>query len=190
MTEIDSKAAPWRYVAIGVAAMAAIVTASNFLVQYPINDWLTYGALTYPMAFLVTDLTNRSLGPTAARRVIYVGFAVAVALSLTLATPRIALASGSAFLVAQLLDVFVFNRLRRRAWWQAPLVSSVFGSIVDTAIFFSLAFAGTAVPWVSLAVGDLGVKLGLALFMLIPFRLLMTLLRSWIGNDARVAQNG
>lgn len=174
---------------IGIAAMAVIVTASNFLVQFPINDWLTYGALTYPIAFLVTDLTNRSLGPTAARRVIYVGFALAVLLSLALATPRIALASGSAFLVAQLLDVFVFNRLRRRAWWQAPLVSSVCGSVVDTAIFFSLAFAGTAVPWVSLALGDLGVKMALALFMLIPFRLLMAVIRSWIGGDPRVAPN-
>jgi len=189
MTKPANAALPWRYISIGVAAMAVIVTASNFLVQYPINDWLTYGALTYPIAFLVTDLTNRSLGPAAARRVIYVGFALAVLLSLTLATPRIALASGSAFLVAQLLDVYVFDRLRRRAWWQAPLVSSVIGSTVDTAIFFSLAFAGTMVPWVSLGIGDLGVKMGLALFMLIPFRLLMAVLRSWIG-DARAAQQG
>ena len=108
--------------------MAIIVTASNFLVQHPISDWLTYGALTYPVAFLVTDLTNRSLGPAAARRVIFAGFAFAVLLSLLLATPRIALASGSAFLVAQLLDIYVFDRLRQRVWWQAPLASSAIGS--------------------------------------------------------------
>lgn len=162
---------------LGIAAMAVIVTASNILVQYPINDWLTWGALTYPVAFLVTDLTNRSLGPAAARRVIYVGFALAVLLSVLLATPRIALASGSAFLVAQLLDVFVFDRLRDRVWWQAPLISSTFGSVVDTALFFSLAFAGTAVPWVTLGLGDFAVKMALALAMLIPFRALMGVLR-------------
>lgn len=189
MTESVKQAAPWRYVSIGVAAMAVIVTASNFLVQYPINDWLTYGALTYPIAFLVTDLTNRSLGPTAARRVIYVGFAVAVLLSLILATPRIALASGTAFLLAQLLDVFIFNSLRQRDWWQAPLASSVLGSTLDTALFFSLAFAGTMVPWVSLAVGDLAVKMGLALLMLIPFRLLMAVIRSWMARDSQAMQN-
>ena len=157
----------------GVAAMTVIVTASNFLVQFPINDWLTWGALTYPVAFLVTDLTNRRLGARSARRVVYVGFALAVLLSAILATPRIAIASGSAFLVAQLLDIVVFNRLRRARWWQAPLVSSTLGSIVDTALFFSLAFAGTGVPWVTLAIGDLGVKLAMALLMLIPFRLLL-----------------
>ena len=166
-----------RGVLLGIAAMAVIVTASNVLVQYPINDWLTWGALTYPVAFLVTDLVNRTLGPAAARRVIYVGFAFAVVLSILLATPRIALASGSAFLVAQLLDVFVFDRLRHRTWWQAPLVSSTFGSAVDTALFFSLAFAGTTVPWVTLGLGDFAVKMALALLMLIPFRALMSVLR-------------
>ena len=186
MTEHTKDALPWRYILVGVVAMAAIVTASNFLVQYPINDWLTWGALSYPIAFLVTDLTNRSLGPAAARRVIYVGFAFAVLLSLTLATPRIALASGSAFLVAQLLDVFIFDRLRRRVWWQAPLVSSSIGSTVDTAMFFSLAFAGTMVPWVTLGIGDLAVKLALTLFMLIPFRLLMGFIRNWAASESPV----
>ena len=170
---------------LGVIAMAIIVTASNFLVQFPINDWLTWGALTYPVAFLVTDLTNRSLGPAAARRVIYVGFVLAVLLSILLATPRIALASGSAFLAAQLLDVFVFNRLRRRVWWQAPLASSTLGSALDTALFFSLAFAFTPVPWVTLAIGDFWVKLAMAGLMLVPFRALMAYLRPLPAAEAR-----
>lgn len=165
--------------------MAVIVTASNFLVQWPINDWLTWGALTYPVAFLVTDLTNRSLGPKAARRVIYVGFVAAVVLSALLATPRIALASGSAFLVAQLLDVFVFNRLRRRVWWQAPLASSTLGSAVDTLLFFALAFALTPVPWVTLAIGDFWVKLAMAGLLLVPFRALMGLLVPMTAADTR-----
>jgi uncharacterized PurR-regulated membrane protein YhhQ (DUF165 family) len=174
-----------RYgVLIGIAAMAVIVTASNILVQFPINDWLTWGALTYPIAFLVTDLVNRSQGPGAARKVIYVGFAIAVLFSIVLATPRIAVASGTAFLVAQLLDVFVFDRLRHRVWWQAPLVSSTFGSAVDTALFFSLAFAGTTVPWVTLGLGDFAVKMALALIMLIPFRALMGILRPQVFGDA------
>jgi uncharacterized PurR-regulated membrane protein YhhQ (DUF165 family) len=160
------------------AAMIALIAASNYLVQIPINDWLTWGALTYPVCFLVTDLTNRAYGPAAARRVIYVGFTVAVVLSAWLATPRIALASGSAFLVAQLLDVSIFNRLRRADWWQAPLVSSVLASAVDTALFFSLAFAGTPVPWITLGLGDFAVKVALALALLLPFRALMPAVRS------------
>ena len=157
----------------GVIAMTVVVVASNILVQYPINDWITWGALTYPVAFLITDLTNRRLGARWARRVVYVGFALAVILSIALATPRIAIASGSAFLCAQLLDVFIFNRLRERDWWQAPLISSVLGSVIDTALFFSLAFAGTGDPWITWAIGDLGVKLAVAMTMLIPFRLLL-----------------
>jgi len=152
--------------------MTVIVAASNFLVQFPINDWLTWGALTYPVAFLVTDLTNRRLGSQSARRVVLVGFAFAVMLSVVLATPRIAIASGSAFLAAQLLDIHVFNRLREARWWLAPLLSSVAGSVVDTVLFFGLAFAGTGTPWMTWAVGDLGVKLAVALLMLVPFRLL------------------
>ncbi|MDH3712949.1 MAG: queuosine precursor transporter [Gammaproteobacteria bacterium] len=160
-------------IAYGIVAMTVIVTASNFLVQYPINDWITWGALTYPVAFLVTDLTNRRLGAQSARRVVYVGFALAVILSIVLATPRIAIASGSAFLIAQLLDVYVFNRLREARWWLAPLVSSALGSVVDTALFFTLAFAGSGDPWITWALGDLGVKLAVALIMLVPFRLLI-----------------
>ena len=160
-------------IVMAVAAMTLVVVASNVLVQYPVNDWLTWGAFTYPLAFLVTDLANRRLGPAAARRGGYVGVALAGICSAGLATPRIALASGTAFLVAQLLDVHVFDRLRRATWWRAPLVSSVLGSTIDTALFFSLAFAATGLPWLGWAIGDLGVKLAVALAMLIPFRLLM-----------------
>ena len=164
-------------VVIGIAAMAAVVTASNILVQYPINDWLTWGALSYPFAFLVTDLTNRRLGPVNARRVVWVGFVLAVALSWWLATPRIAGASGTAFLVGQLSDVWVFDRLRHLKWWQAPLVSSSLGSVLDTVLFFSLAFAGTGLPWVTWGVGDLAVKAAFAALLLIPFRLLLEVIR-------------
>jgi len=172
-------------IATGIAAMVAIVALSNYAVQFPINDWLTWGALTYPVAFLVTDLTNRRLGPQAARVVICVGFLLAVLLSIWLATPRIAIASGSAFLVAQLLDVAVFNRLRARVWWQAPLVSSTLGSIVDTLLFFSIAFAATGLPWITWALGDFAVKMAMTAVMLIPFRLLMPLLQPRIeGRNA------
>ena len=159
--------------AMGVAAMTAIVAVSNYAVQFPINDWLTWGAFVYPIAFLVTDLTNRTLGPRAARLVIIAGFVLAVILSIWLATPRIAVASGTAFLIAQLLDVAVFDRLRAASWWRAPLASSTLGSAVDTALFFSIAFAGTGLPWITWALGDFGVKMAMAGAMLIPFRLLM-----------------
>lgn len=166
-----------RGVIIGVIVMAAVVTVSNIAVQYAINDWLTWGAFTYPVAFLVTDLTNRRFGARSARRVVYAGFAVAVLLSAYFAGPRIALASGSAFLAAQLLDVEIFNRLRRANWWRAPLISSCIASVFDTALFFSIAFAGTAVPWPTLAIGDFLVKLAMALTMLVPFRALLNLTR-------------
>lgn len=165
-----------------VVAMVVIIVAANVLVQYPVrlwglDEWLTFGAFTYPITFLVTDLTNRSLGAGPTRRVVYIGFAVAVVLSAILATPRIAIASGSAFFVAQLLDVAVFDRLRRGVWWRAPLVSSFVGSAVDTALFFSIAFAFTPVPWVTLALGDFVVKMALALAMLIPFGMLLRYVR-------------
>lgn len=152
-------------------AMMAIVAASNVLVQFPINEWWTWGAATYPFAFLVTEMTNRRYGPALARRVVYAGFALGVALSLVLAPSRIALASGSAFLLAQLLDIAVFNRLRRQVWWLAPFVAASLASIVDTAAFFSIAFAGTPVPWPTLALGDLVAKLAMAVFCLAPYRL-------------------
>lgn len=153
-----------------VLAMTAVVAASNYLVQFPINDFLTWGAFTYPAAFLVTDLTVRLAGKTRARQVAWVGFALAVALSFWLATPRIALASGTAFLVGQFADIAVFERLRHGRWWRAPLASSIAGSTLDTALFFTLAFAGTGLPFVTLALGDLAVKLLLAGLFLIPFR--------------------
>jgi len=159
------------------AAMVLIVVSSNVLVQYPLSDWLTWGAITYPFSFLVVDLANRYHGPRMARRIVYIGFVVALLLSAWLATPRIAVASGTAFLCAELLDVTIFNRLRRHAWWKPPLVSTLFASVVDTAIFFTLAFAGTDMPWVTLALGDLGVKLAIALFALVPFRVALALVR-------------
>jgi len=167
---VDAERTPWTGLAVGIGAMALIVTAANVGVQFPINDWLTFGAFTYPISFLVTDLCNRAMGPRNARRVVYVGFVIAVALSAVFATPRIAIASGSAFLCAQVLDVQIFDRLRgHRLWWAPPLVSSSIASALDTVLFFSLAFAGTPVPWVTLAIGDYFVKLGLALVMLVPF---------------------
>jgi queuosine precursor transporter len=170
-----------RALALPIAAMVVVVAGSNVAVQYPINDWLTWGAFTYPVAFLVTDLTNRRLGPKMAREVAWVGFALAVVLSIVLATPRIALASGSAFLTAQLLDIAVFDRLRRLPWWQAPLISSAIASIWDTAVFFSLAFAGTGLPWITWAIGDLCAKAAMALLLLLPFR-------AWMGSADALAQ--
>ena len=156
-------------------AMTSVVVVSNWLVQFPINDLLTWGAITYPFSFLITDLTTRLQGPERARRVVWAGFALAVLLSIWLATPRIAVASGTAFLAGQLLDIQVFQKLRRGSWWRAPLVSSSVGSVVDTALFFSLAFAGTDLPWITLAIGDLGVKLALAVLALAPFRAVVAL---------------
>ena len=154
------------------AVMAIVVLASNVLVNFPINDWLVWGALSYPVAFLVTDLVNRRRGAAAARRVVLVGFAIGVAASL-FAGPRVALASGTAFLVAQLFDVQLFDALRGRRWWVAPAVSTVLGAALDTALFFSLAFAGSGLPWQQWAVGDLGVKWCVALLSLLPYRLIV-----------------
>ena len=159
---------------IAIVAMSVIVVASNYLVQFPINDWVTYGAFTYPVCFLVTDLTNRTFGAARARIVVMVGFAVAVVLSIVFATPRIAAASGTAFLLAQLTDVFIFDKLRQGSWWRAPLISSSVASALDTALFFALAFAGLGLPWVTWAIGDFAVKMAVALAMLVPFRLLMS----------------
>jgi len=155
----------------GVIAMAVVVTTSNFLVQFAINDWLTWAAFTYPIAFLVTDTVNRLRGANAARKVVLVGFAFAVLLSIFV-DPRIAFASGSAFFVAQMLDVTIFDRLRKSQWWKAPAISSLAGSAIDTALFFSIAFIGTGVPWVTLALGDFGIKIFMALVLLLPFRFL------------------
>ncbi len=170
--------------ALFAAAMAVVVTISNVLVQYPINDWLTWGALSYPVAFLITDLANRTVGPAIARRVVLAGFAAAVLMSILLATPRIALASGTAFLAAQVLDVQVFDQLRRRRWWIPPLVSSTLGSVLDTVLFFGLAFAFTGLPWITWAAGDFAVKMTMALIMLIPFRIAYMWWRELAGPAA------
>lgn len=154
-------------------AMAAIVLGSNILVQYPINPWLTWGAFSYPVAYLVTDVCNRAYGASAARRVAWFGFTIGIVSSALLAPLRIALASGTAFIVSQLLDVAVFNRLRRQSWWKAPFFGSAAASVIDTALFFSLAFGGTEISWLHLAVGDLGIKLAMAVALLPPYRLLV-----------------
>ncbi|NTF69563.1 queuosine precursor transporter [Rhizobium rhizogenes] len=199
-----------RHTLIYVLLMTLVVVASNILVQYPLQatlaginlaDILTWGAFTYPVAFLITDLTNRQFGPKAARKVVFAGFVVGVALSFVTAQPRIAIASGSAYLAGQLLDISVFNRLRRMAWWRAPLFGSLIGSMLDTLIFFSFAFAplfvffgpndpfaidwapilgvfSTSAPrWISWAIGDFSVKVTVGLIMLLPYGALMNKLK-------------
>ena len=163
---------PAAAVPVGIAAMAVTVALANLAVLHPINDWLTWGHFVFPVAFLVTDLCNRLFGREAAERVVAGGFAVAVAASLLLAGPRIALASGTAFLVGQLVDIRIFDYLRRASWWQAPVVSSLVAGTVDTALFYSLAFAGSGAPWEQWAGTDLAVKMLMILPLLGPFRLL------------------
>tara|TARA_B100001113_G_scaffold304159_1_gene264341 strand:+ start:240 stop:794 length:555 start_codon:yes stop_codon:yes gene_type:complete len=165
--------------------MGAVVLSSNYLVQFPIEYYnleeiLTYGAFTYPIAFLITDLANRSYGKYIARKIVYIGFAIGISFTLLFSTNftdlisvRIAIGSGTAFLVAQLIDVQIFDKLREKRWFVAPLTSSFIGSTVDTFLFFSISFYGTGIPWVSLSIGDLMVKIFVALIMLIPFRLLL-----------------
>lgn len=199
-----------RYTSVYALLMATIVVASNFFVQFPLSgsflgvelgDLLTWGAFTYPVAFLVTDLTNRQFGPSIARRVVLAGFVVGVAVSFWTSMPRIAIASGTAFLFGQLLDISVFNRLRRQTWWQAPLAGSLVGSAIDTLLFFSLAFAplfvllgpnepfaiewapmlgvmsAEAPRWISWALGDLAVKIMVGVVMLLPYGALMSVLK-------------
>ena len=170
-------------------AMGVIVLASNYLVQFPVkylglDNLLTYGAFSYPIAFLITDLANRSYGKIAARKIVYVGFSIGIMFTLFFSTNfsdlisiRIAIGSGIAFITAQLLDVQIFDRLRKKHWYVAPLTSSLIGSTVDTFLFFSISFYGTGVPWVTLSLGDLAVKIFIALLMLIPFRLLLGTLK-------------
>jgi len=169
--------------------MGAVVLSSNYLVQFPVNYYgleeiLTYGAFSYPVAFLITDLANRSYGKLVARKIVYIGFAIGISFTLLFSTNfadlisiRIAIGSGTAFLIAQMLDVQIFDNLRRKNWFIAPLTSSIIGSIVDTFLFFSISFYGTGVPWVTLSLGDLTVKVLVALLMLIPFRLLLKTFR-------------
>ena len=169
--------------------MGLIIIVSNYLVQFPVNkfqlqDILTYGAFSYPVIFLITDLANRRFGKKKARKLVYIGFAVGILLTVLVSTNfqdvisiRIAIGSGVAFLVAQLIDIEIFQRLRNKIWFVAPITSSVSGSAIDTFLFFSIAFLGTGIPWVTLAMGDLAVKLLMALLMLIPFRLLIFKIR-------------
>ena len=161
-----------------IIGMALVVVISNIAVSYPINDWLTWGALTYPIAFLVTDITNRLFGVARARTVVYAGFLMGVILSLWAADMRIALASGSAFLIAQLLDITIFDKLRQKTWWKAPLISTIISSAVDTLLFFSIAFLATGLPWVTWAIGDYGAKLAMAAILLMPFRFFLSLIPS------------
>jgi len=166
--------------------MAFVVALSNYLVQFPINyfgleNLLTYGAFSYPVAFLITDLSNRKYGKNIAKRIVYLGFALGVSLTLYFSTNysdlisiRIAIGSGTAFLVAQLIDVHIFDRLRKKIWFIAPLASSLIGSSIDTFLFFSISFYGTEINWITLSFGDLSVKIFVALTMLIPFRLLLS----------------
>jgi len=171
--------------------MGAVIIISNYLVQFPINKFnlqniLTYGAFSYPITFLITDLANRRFGKKKARRLVYFGFTVGILLTLFVSVNfedvisiRIAVGSGTAFLVAQLVDIEIFQRLRNNAWFVAPITSSVLGSIIDTFLFFSISFLGTGIPWVTLAFGDLFVKCLMALLMLIPFRILIIKIRDF-----------
>jgi queuosine precursor transporter len=170
--------------------MGVVVLASNYLVQFPIKYYgleeiLTYGAFSYPVAFLITDLTNRSYGKVIARKIVYIGFIIGIVFTLFFSTNfadlisvRIAIGSGTAFLVAQLLDVQIFDQLKKKKWFVAPLTSSLIGSTIDTFLFFSISFYGTGIPWVTLSLGDLAVKVLVALLMLIPFRLLLGTLKA------------
>ena len=169
--------------------MGVVVLASNYLVQFPIKYYgleeiLTYGAFSYPVAFLVTDLANRSYGKKIARKIVYIGFSIGIVFTLFFSTNftdlisiRIAIGSGTAFLASQLLDVQIFDQLRKKKWFVAPLTSSLIGSTVDTFLFFSISFYATGIPWLTLSLGDLAVKVLVAILMLIPFRLLLQTLK-------------
>ena len=169
--------------------MGVVVLSSNYLVQFPVNYYglnevLTYGAFSYPIAFLITDLANRSFGKTVARKIVYFGFLSGIIFTVLLSTDfadyisiRIAIGSGTAFLFSQLLYIQIFNRLRKKQWFVAPLTSSIIGSTVDTFLFFSISFYATGIPWFTLSMGDLAVKVLVALLMLIPFRMLLKIFR-------------
>ncbi|WP_420960570.1 queuosine precursor transporter [Brucella sp. IR073] len=207
-----------RLLVPSVLSMCAVVVASNILVQYPFNHFrlheiLTWGAFIYPIAFLVNDLTNRRYGPEAARRVVYAGFVIGLVVSAWLATPRIAIASASAFLFAQLMDITVFNRLRKQQWWKAPWAGAIFGSVFDTLLFFSIAFAahfawidrltgmpdsslanpvsffGTELPlWLSLACGDFVVKLVMGTVMLVPYGTILAIFHPALYSAGRAGK--
>jgi len=176
--------------------MGIVVVISNYLVQFPIeyyglSEILTYGAFTYPVTFLITDLANRAYGKVVARKVVYIGFVLGVILTLFVSTNfsdiisiRIAIGSGLAFFVSQNLDIKIFDHLRKKRWYVAPLTSSFLGSVTDTLLFFSIAFYATGVPWLTLAIGDLAVKLSISLIMLIPFRILLNRIKDYTDNSS------
>jgi len=180
-------------------SMAAIVTISNFLVQFPVNyfdlqNLLTYGAFSYPVAFLITDLSNKRYGKNTAKKIVYFGFTLGVFLTFYFSTSysdlisiRIAIGSGTAFLVAQLIDVSVFDKLRNKIWFAAPLVSSLIGSTIDTFLFFSISFYGTEINWITLSFGDLFVKIFVAIMMLIPFRLLLSYIQENSAKEKKIS---
>ena len=175
----------YNFFFILASLMALVVALSNYLVQFPVNymglqDLLTYGAFSYPVAFLISDLSNRKYGPNSAKKIVYIGFLFGIFLTFYFSTNysdlisiRIAIASGTAFLVAQLIDINIFHRLRKKIWFAAPLISSLIGSVIDTFLFFFISFYKTGVNWISLSFGDLLVKILVALLMLVPFRLLL-----------------
>jgi len=178
--------------------MGLVVALSNYLVQFPVGyaglqDIFTYGAFSYPIAFLITDLANRRYGKLIARKIVYIGFIVGIVLTLYFSTDfsnliskRIALGSGIAFLVSHLLDVYIFDKLRRKSWFIAPLFSSLIGSCIDTFLFFAIAFYGTETNWITLSLGDLFVKIVVALLMLIPFRILLSYVREISGVEKKI----
>ena len=176
--------------------MGLVVVISNYLVQFPIHffglsEILTYGAFSYPITFLITDLANRAYGKVVARKIVYIGFTIGILLTLFVSTNfsdiisvRIAIGSGVAFFIAQNLDVQIFDYLRKKTWYVAPLMSSILGSITDTFLFFSIAFYATGIPWVTLAFGDLAVKLFIALTMLVPFRLFIEKIKDFSDGSS------
>ena len=178
--------------------MGVVVLSSNYLVQFPIKYYgleeiLTYGAFSYPIAFLITDLANRSYGKLVARKIVYIGFIIGISFTLFFTTNfsdlisvRIAIGSGTAFIVAQLLDVQIFDKLRKKEWFVAPLASSFIGSLVDTFLFFSISFYGTGINWITLSFGDLFVKIFVALMMLIPFRFLLFHIQEITTTEKRI----
>ena len=188
-----------RFFFILAFSMALVVALSNYLVQFPVKyiglqDLLTYGAFSYPVAFLITDLSNRRYGKNTAKKIVYLGFALGVFLTFYFSTNysnlisiRIAIGSGTAFLVAQLIDVNVFDKLRNKIWFAAPLVSSLIGSTIDTFLFFSISFYGTGINWITLSFGDLFVKIFVALVMLIPFRLLLSHIQENSNTEKKIS---
>ena len=180
-------------------SMALVVILSNYLVQFPFNyfgleNLLTYGAFSYPIAFFITDLSNRRYGKNTAKKIVYLGFGLGVFLTFYFSTNysdlisiRIAIGSGAAFLISQLIDVNIFDKLRKKVWYIAPLTSSLIGSTIDTFLFFYISFYGAKVNWLTLAFGDLSVKIFVALFMLIPFRLLLTHIRDNSNIEKKIS---